>query len=96
MRDDPVTVAKASIIFKGAVERDYAAMDAEPSPERIEVARQMLLFNGDELEYELNEEGSPPCYNPPLELVEEVRQRLLAEKYELREEIRHVMFSRED
>src|SRR5919106_6181731 len=50
MRHNPVTWAKAIIILEAADNRDYEAMNAEPTPEQVEEARRMLLDSGKELE----------------------------------------------
>ena len=82
-----MTIAKASIILKAAEEYDYEHMDDRPSPERLEVARQLMLARGYQLEFDEGEEGSPDYYSPPLDLVEDVLWKLVEEDYDLRDEV---------
>ena len=48
-RDDPYVVAKAAVILEALKKHDYVGMEAEPSPELIEEARQAILAKGVEL-----------------------------------------------
>ncbi|HZA21548.1 MAG TPA: hypothetical protein VFA32_02915 [Dehalococcoidia bacterium] len=52
-REDAYDLAQAAVILEALKKRDYAGMDAEPSPELIEEARQAILAKGVELFTEL-------------------------------------------
>jgi hypothetical protein len=83
-----MTVAKASIILKAAGKYDYEHMDDRPSSERLEVARQLMLARGYQLEHDEGELGAPDHYSPSPELKGYVRRMLEAENYDLRDEVR--------
>ena len=85
LRHDPASIAKAAVILKFIEENGHAYCDDLPSAECLEVARQMMLAKGYQLEYDEGDEGAPAYYNPPLDLKEHVRRMLLTEDYELRD-----------
>ena len=88
LRHDPINIAGASVILKCIAENGHAYTDEKPSPERIEVTRQLMLARGYQLDYEEGEDGAPEYYNPPPALKEHVRRMLEAEDYKMGNEIR--------
>jgi hypothetical protein len=87
LRHNPVSIAKAAALLKFIGENGHAYTDEKPTPELIEVARQLMLARGYQLEYEEGELGAPDHYSPSPELKEQVRRKLLEEDYDLRDEV---------
>jgi hypothetical protein len=79
-----MVIAKAAVLLKFISENGHADCDDLPSAECLEVARQLMLANGYQLEYDEGDEGAPAYYNPPLDLKEHVQRMLLVEDYALR------------